>query len=34
MAWREEVLRQQYQRQRLKWAGIVRQTLLEKRGAA
>ena len=34
MAWRDEVLRQQHKRQRLEWAGVVRQTLLEKRGAA
>ena len=32
-AWRDEVMRQQYKRQRLKWASVVRQTLLEKRGA-
>jgi len=32
-AWRDEVMRQQYKRQRLKWANVVRQTLLEKRGA-
>jgi len=32
-AWRDEMLRQQYKRQRLKWANVVRQTLLEKRGA-
>jgi hypothetical protein len=34
VAWRKEALRQQYKRQRLKWAGVVRQTLLEKRDAA